>query len=127
PVCHPEYRARKSVGRGGGHHPVSPADVPAVADAGGLARTGALATQPYFWQLTHTGDPMYAAPEQLQAEVFARIPEHYLVRGRASDWARTQLHGAPAPVFLEGPSFDRQGNLWVVDIPWGRIFRIDPQ
>ncbi|OZI25355.1 gluconolactonase [Bordetella genomosp. 7] len=70
---------------------------------------------------------MYAAPEQLQAEVFARIPEHYLVRGRASDWARTQLHGAAAPVFLEGPSFDRQGNLWVVDIPWGRIFRIDPQ
>ena len=29
--------------------------------------------------------------------------------------------------FLEGPSFDRQGNLWFVDIPFGRIFRIDPK
>ncbi|MCD0502180.1 SMP-30/gluconolactonase/LRE family protein [Bordetella petrii] len=70
---------------------------------------------------------MFAAPEKLRAEIFARVPERYLVRDRASDWARTQLHGAPAPVFLEGPSFDRDGNLWVVDIPWGRIFRIDPK
>jgi gluconolactonase len=37
------------------------------------------------------------------------------------------MHDAPTPVFLEGPSFDREGNLWVVDIPWGRIFRISPQ
>jgi gluconolactonase len=29
--------------------------------------------------------------------------------------------------FLEGPSFDRDGNLYVVDIPFGRIFRISPQ
>lgn len=42
-------------------------------------------------------------------------------------WSSTQLHGAHAPVFLEGPSFDRDGNLWVADIPWGRIFRIDPK
>jgi gluconolactonase len=44
-----------------------------------------------------------------------------------SDWVRMQLRGAPTPIFLEGPSFDRDGNLWVVDIPWGRIFRITPQ
>jgi gluconolactonase len=24
--------------------------------------------------------------------------------------------------FLEGPSFDRDGNLYVVDLAWGRIF-----
>ena len=29
--------------------------------------------------------------------------------------------------FLEGPSVDRKGNLWCVDIPFGRIFRIDPK
>lgn len=28
--------------------------------------------------------------------------------------------------FLEGPSFDRDGNLFVVDIPFGRIFRVSP-
>jgi gluconolactonase len=70
---------------------------------------------------------MFAPPEKLQAEIFARIPERFHIRDRYSEWARTQLHGAPAPVFLEGPSFDREGNLWVVDIPWGRIFRIDPR
>lgn len=37
-----------------------------------------------------------------------------------------QLHGAQTPAFLEGPAFDAAGNLWVVDIPWGRLFRIDP-
>lgn len=70
---------------------------------------------------------MFAPPERLQAEVFVRIPPRFHVTGRSSRWAQVQLHGAPAPVFLEGPSFDRDGYLWVVDIPWGRIFRIDPQ
>ena len=28
--------------------------------------------------------------------------------------------------FLEGPSFDRAGNLYVTDIPFGRVFRISP-
>ncbi len=27
--------------------------------------------------------------------------------------------------FLEGPSFDRTGNLYASDIPYGRIFRIE--
>jgi gluconolactonase len=70
---------------------------------------------------------MFALPIRLEAEAFARIPEEFLERGRKSAWVDTQLHGAETPVFLEGPSFDRDGNLWVVDIPWGRIFRIDPR
>ena len=28
--------------------------------------------------------------------------------------------------FIEGPSFDADGNLYIVDIPFGRIFRITP-
>ncbi len=70
---------------------------------------------------------MFNPPERLKAEIFTRIPERFYVNSRASIWTSTQLHGAHAPVFLEGPSFDREGNLWVVDIPWGRIFRIDPK
>jgi gluconolactonase len=31
----------------------------------------------------------------------------------------------PVDSFLEGPSFDRDGNLWFVDIPFGRVFRAD--
>ncbi len=29
--------------------------------------------------------------------------------------------------FLEGPVFDDAGNLYVTDIPFGRVFRIDPK
>jgi len=35
--------------------------------------------------------------------------------------------GAQVDSFLEGPSFDREGNLWCVDIPFGRVFRVDPK
>ena len=35
-------------------------------------------------------------------------------------------HDAPTDCFLEGPSFDRDGNLFVVDIPFGRILKITP-
>ena len=29
--------------------------------------------------------------------------------------------------FLEGPSFDRDGNLYVTNIPYGRIFGVSPE
>lgn len=69
---------------------------------------------------------MYAAPPRKTMDVFAEVPEQFHVRGKSSTWVDVQLHGADAPAFLEGPSFDAQGNLWVVDIPWGRLFKIDP-
>lgn len=69
---------------------------------------------------------MYAPPPRKTLEVFAEVPEQFHVRGRSSTWVNVQLHGADAPAFLEGPAFDAQGNLWVVDIPWGRLFKIDP-
>lgn len=69
---------------------------------------------------------MFAAPPAVEAEVFTTIPEKFWRRGEANAWAQVQLHGAEAPVFLEGPAFDKDGNLWVTDIPWGRLFRISP-
>lgn len=68
---------------------------------------------------------MYAAPPRKTMDVFASVPEKYQVRDRPSQWVDVQLHGAPTPAFLEGPAFDPQGRLWVVDIPWGRLFRVD--
>lgn len=67
---------------------------------------------------------MFAAPAPIQAQVFARIPDKFGITDRRSVWADTQMHGAPCPTFLEGPSFDHDGNLFVTDIPWGRIFKI---
>lgn len=70
---------------------------------------------------------MFAAPPSIEAEVFAVIPEEFRRHGQTSPWAQVQIHGGPAPAFLEGPAFDHAGNLWVTDIPWGRLFRITPQ
>ncbi len=69
---------------------------------------------------------MYAAPAELPSRVFARIPDKYRVTGCSNKWIDVQRAGAPTECFLEGPSFDRAGNLFVVDVPWGRIFKISP-
>lgn len=70
---------------------------------------------------------MFAAPQELRAEVFARLPDALRMRGRSCRWANEQRGGAQTDSFLEGPSFDRDGNLFVVDIPWGRIFTVSQQ
>ncbi|MFX7784682.1 SMP-30/gluconolactonase/LRE family protein, partial [Acinetobacter baumannii] len=47
-------------------------------------------------------------------------------RRERSDWADANRPGLPTDSFIEGPSFDKDGTLYVVDIPFGRIFRIAP-
>lgn len=69
---------------------------------------------------------MFAAPPELAPEIFTRVPESLWIRGRRSHWTEVIRHGAEVPNFLEGPAFDRAGNLWVVDIPWGRLLKIAP-
>lgn len=66
-------------------------------------------------------------PATIETEVFAQLPDELRRPGRESSWAGARRGGAPAPFFLEGPAFDRQGNLYITDIPFGRIFRISPQ
>lgn len=70
---------------------------------------------------------MFQAPLSINAEVFAEIPASFLIRNKRSSWGEVHLGTPDLPVFLEGPCFDREGNLWVVDIPWGRLFRITPR
>ncbi len=73
-----------------------------------------------MWNLT------FSPPHVIQARVLTRLPDA-LRRKRRSEWADANRPGHEVDSFLEGPSFDRAGNLYVVDIPWGRIFRISPQ
>ena len=72
-----------------------------------------------MWKLDGT------APEVIEARVLTRLPEPFAKAVR-SEWADANKGGEPIASFLEGPAFDRAGNLWVVDIPHGRIFRISP-
>ncbi|MFO1286694.1 MAG: SMP-30/gluconolactonase/LRE family protein [Rubrivivax sp.] len=64
-------------------------------------------------------------PQVRETEVFARLPERFRRTGARSAWADANRGGQPTDSFLEGPVFDAAGNLYVSDIPFGRIFRID--
>jgi gluconolactonase len=64
------------------------------------------------------------APEVRELEVFTTMPAA-LRRARRSEWADANRGGTVTDSFLEGPVFDEAGNLYVGDIPWGRILRID--
>lgn len=69
---------------------------------------------------------MYAPPEEIKTEVFARLPDKFRRKDPDIAWSLVNRRGLVADSFLEGPSFDRDGNLYIVDIPYGRIFRISP-
>ncbi len=67
---------------------------------------------------------MFAAPPDIASEVFAELPED-LRRGDApSEWKHWQPGEGRSHSLLEGPAFDREGNLWCVDVAFGRIFRV---
>jgi gluconolactonase len=64
------------------------------------------------------------APPDVPTEVFTRLPDA-LRRDHETPWTLRRGSG-PLHSFLEGPAFDRDGRLYCVDIPHGRIFRISP-
>lgn len=63
-------------------------------------------------------------PQISRSEVWTQMPSSFC-QPRRTDWGDANRGGAWLGSFLEGPSFDRAGNLYVTDIPHGRIFRID--
>jgi len=69
---------------------------------------------------------LYPPPEERYTEIFSRIPDRYRMLDKPSDWVKANKPGQQMDSFLEGPSFDREGNLYVTDIPYGRIFKISP-
>jgi gluconolactonase len=67
----------------------------------------------------------FTAPQVIEAQVLTQVPAE-LRRKVPSEWADANKPGQVVDCFLEGPSFDRQGNLYLTDIPHGRIFRVTP-
>src|SRR5438128_10532161 len=65
----------------------------------------------------------FKQPELIKAEPLMSMPAKFRRRTRTK-WSDHNRQGAEVDSFLEGPSFDRAGNLYFVDIPFGRIFRI---
>ena len=68
---------------------------------------------------------MYAAPPVVQTEVFTRLPKELYRTDAQSEWVEHRGAG-PLHSFLEGPSFDREGNLFCVDLAHSRILKISP-
>lgn len=69
---------------------------------------------------------LYRPPEERSSEVWSQLPEAFRRHDDESEWARGNRPGQKVHSFLEGPSFDRNGDLFVTDIPYGRIFKITP-
>jgi gluconolactonase len=65
-------------------------------------------------------------PRLIETKIFSAMPDHFRRKGVRTDWADANRPGVPTDSFIEGPSFDKDGNLHIVDIPFGRIFRIAP-
>jgi gluconolactonase len=64
-------------------------------------------------------------PKLIPTEVFPAMPAEFR-RPVRTEWADANRPGAATDCFIEGPSFDADGNLYIVDIPFGRIFKISP-
>ena len=62
--------------------------------------------------------------KKTEVRTFTSLPAKFRKRQRTA-WSDPNRQGAAVDCFLEGPSFDREGNLWCVDIPFGRIFKVN--
>jgi len=66
-------------------------------------------------------------PVMRRLEVFTVMPREFRRAREANAWVIANRGGLATDSFLEGPVFDSAGNLYVTDIPYGRIFRIDSE
>jgi gluconolactonase len=65
-------------------------------------------------------------PEIRELDIWTRLPDRFR-QSRRTIWGDANQGGRESDSFLEGPVFDAAGNLFVTDIPFGRVFRIDPK
>src|SRR5262249_47208828 len=68
----------------------------------------------------------FTAVAHVKAEVFTSMPAKFRNK-RRTKWSDPNQQGREVDCSIEGPSFDREGNLYIVDTPFGRIFRITPK
>ena len=67
----------------------------------------------------------FQQPELIKAEVFMSMPAKFRKKQRTS-WSDPNRQGAEVECFLEGPSFDREGNLWI-GTDGGGLDKVDAQ
>ena len=65
----------------------------------------------------------YPVPPVLTAEVLVRVPDEVRCT-EESEWRGGFAEGYEN-IFIEGPTVDLEGNLFITDIPHGQILKID--
>lgn len=79
---------------------------------------------------------LYAPPQEVTTEIFVELPRELHKPSKLSPWVAKKRASGKAPrsnamaagtSWLVGPSFDRAGNLYCADIPFGRILRLTPK
>jgi gluconolactonase len=66
----------------------------------------------------------FSPPPHLPTKIVTTLPERFRKPMR-NEWSDINRGGHAVDAAFEGPCFDAQGRLYIVDIPYGRIFRID--
>lgn len=66
---------------------------------------------------------MRAAP-LFMADPFAVLPDALRHTGPPAPWARMTRPGQAMDSFLEAAFFDGTGDMWLSDVPYGRVFRL---
>ncbi|WP_394198503.1 SMP-30/gluconolactonase/LRE family protein [Litoreibacter albidus] len=61
----------------------------------------------------------------LTATPLTELPAPLHHTGEPSDWAKMTRPGQKMHSFLEAAFYDEDGNLWLSDVPYGRVFCID--
>ena len=65
-------------------------------------------------------------PKIRDLKPWTRLPDKYR-QATLTEWSRVNQGGRESDSFLEGPVFDKENNLYVTDIPHGRVFKITPR
>jgi gluconolactonase len=69
---------------------------------------------------------MYSTPLSLTTDTHFELPSFLHESGADNPWSHANLGGRDIHSFLDGPTLDASGHLWVADAPFGRIFRVTP-
>lgn len=79
---------------------------------------------PPAWADVADGD---ISPRVSTAEVYTSMPDRFRRKNTLSEWSSVNKVGQP-PVdsFIEGLTLQKDGTMYVVDIPFGRLFKITP-
>ncbi|GAA6031814.1 hypothetical protein JCM8097_002004 [Rhodosporidiobolus ruineniae] len=67
----------------------------------------------------------YPIPPVIEPTLLVQVPDELKAKGIESEWRGGS--GAVPDIFLEGITSTPDGMLYVVDIPFGRILKVDPE